>query len=505
MRARSFYYQGEFAREVRFENNENRQTSSVQLFVSLKGLNMKNINQITTFNLTKIAAVTLSALLIFGCDDVTPNTVSTSTNSSTDSSTDVSTSDLGQYAIITNMEAGSSGQMRYPVASITGSELTTGQVDASVFYSSSETETAYLTLFNVDGNTSGSVGEIQLDSGKIKVRTGGVSTESDVTFTTGEWINVNITWDIEAGTFTASVGGQSVGTFPLNNSAATGVDTIGFKIGNNDLTSSQEFLVDDFEIYSDVAGTTSVFIDDYESYVFEELLDGSGDPYKSETQPAVVGGDAVSDETTTDETTTVTDDFESYAAGTLISDANSAWSTANIIDDAEGTTTAEVSETMANGGLNSLYLADKNTGTKPYAWRTFSDTTVTSGSVSIDVYTPSNNAKTTYINVGVGKDNADRYFELRLSSNLGYENSDSGDVTISDSGFTQDAWHTVNIAWTEANIVTVSLDGTVIAENIDQSTLGLNANKPTQFTVYTGDTGGNDNEAYFDNLDSDLF
>ncbi|MGJ8580979.1 MAG: hypothetical protein ACSHWR_01555, partial [Psychromonas sp.] len=368
-------------------------------------------------------------------------------------------------------------------------------IDVNVFYSSSETETAYISLFNADTNTSGLVGEVQLDDGNIKIRSGESTTVG--TFTTGTWVNVNVTWSVTAGTYTVTVDGTEIGTYDFHNAEATGVDTVGFKIGTNALESSEEFLVDDLTIYSDEAGTTEVFFDDYEDYVVDELLDGAGDPYNDETQPAIVGGEA-SDDTDETDTSSVTDDFESYTVGDSISDASTDWSTANI----DNGSVAEVSETQANGGTQSLYLADLD-DSKPYAYRSFSSTG-TSGSVSVDVYTPSTNTKTTYINVGTGKNNADRYFEVRLSSSLGYENSTDGDVTL-DTSFAKDAWHTVTIAWTEADLVTISLDGTEVATDIDQTTLSLSSDTPTQFTVYTGDSDSTVNSAYFDNVDSDLF
>lgn len=224
-----------------------------------------------------------------------------------------------------------------------------------------------------------------------------------------------------------------------------------------------------------------------------ETVLGIQDPITETTTPVVT-------------TPTVTDDFESYTAGTLISDASQSWLTANIKDNSDslGTTTAEVSTTQSNGGVNSLYLADAHSGSKPFAYREFSAAS-TSGSVSIDVFTPSTNTKVTYINIGVGKNNSDRYFELRINGDdLEYE-AGSSDVDLAENGFTQDAWHTINIAWTSAGMVTVSLDGTAYSA-IDQSTTGLTStNIPTQFTIYTGDNSGKVNTAYFDNLDSDLF
>ncbi|MDN2663484.1 hypothetical protein OW492_08850 [Psychromonas sp. 14N.309.X.WAT.B.A12] len=308
--------------------------------------------------LTKIAAVTLSAALIFGCDDLefkesTSSTGETDSGSETDTGSE--TTDTGQYSILTNVEAGSSGQMRYDVAAVEGAELTEGQVDVNVFYSSSETETAYISLFNADTNTAGLVGEVQLDDGNIKIRSGDSTTVG--TFTTGTWVNVNVTWSVTAGTYTVTVDGTEIGTYDFHNSTATGVDTVGFKIGNNALTDSEEFLVDDFTIYSDEAGTTEVFFDDYEDYVVDELLDGAGDPYNDETQPAIVGGEASDD--TDDSDSTETDSTQVAAiADTDTSDT--------------GELRYKLSDTLATGQVNVSILYDAEEDLSAYV-TVFSD------------------------------------------------------------------------------------------------------------------------------------
>jgi hypothetical protein len=96
---------------------------------------MSKIKKGKKMQLTKIAAVTLSAALIFGCDDLEfKETTSTDTDSGseeTDTGTDTG-SETGQYAVLTNMEADSSGQLRYDVAEAQGEELTEGQLNVDL-------------------------------------------------------------------------------------------------------------------------------------------------------------------------------------------------------------------------------------------------------------------------------------------------------------------------------------------------------------------------------------
>ena len=76
---------------------------------------------------------------------------------------------------------------------------------------------------------------------------------------------------------------------------------------------------------------------------------------------------------------------------------------------------------------------------------------------SIDVFSPSTATKATYINVGIGKNNSDRYFEIRLNKdNLEIE---AGDNDLELGEFTQDEWHTVQMSWTNTGIFTIILDG----------------------------------------------
>lgn len=210
-------------------------------------------------------------------------------------------------------------------------------------------------------------------------------------------------------------------------------------------------------------------------------------------------------ETPTEATADV--DFDFYSVGQVISDVSDSWATANMKDNSDGlgTTTAEVSDAQSSSGDNSLFLEDLHSNSKPFAYREFADGPATSGSVTFDVYTPATNTKVTYINVGTSKDNSGRYFEIRLNKDdLEYEDSANGDVDLATDGFAMAAWHTITIAWTVENMVTVTLDDTTY-DAIDQTTLGLEGGTPSQLTIYTGDNSSNVNTAYFDNIASDLF
>lgn len=418
---------------------------------------MSKIKKGKKMQLTKIAAVTLSAALIFGCDDLEfKETTSTDTDSGseeTDTGTDTS-SETGQYAVLTNIEADSSGQLRYDVAEAQGEELTEGQLNVDVFYSSSETETTYISLFNADTNTSGLIGEVQLDEGNVKVRSGDSTTVS--TFTTDTWVNVNVTWDVATATYTVSINDSVIGTYNFHNPDATGVDTIGFKVANNAATDSEEFLVDNIAIYSDAAGTTEVFSDDFEDYALEEVLDGVDDPYNDETQPAVVGGEASDDTTDTDTDT-----------------------------DTESNQVAKISDTL-----------DSDTGELRYKF----DATDTTGAANVSVYYEVGGEQTAYVTLyDEGHSTSSLIADIRLKS--GNVTIRTADESSASTGLTfpEGEWFDVNLTWdTETtNQYTLTVNG------VESGPYSAKSANPVQTVAlrFNDNSGVTAESVYFDNLE----
>jgi hypothetical protein len=196
-------------------------------------------------------------------------------------------------------------------------------------------------------------------------------------------------------------------------------------------------------------------------------------------------------------------DFDDFEAGTQIDAASASWSVQKV----DGTSLiAEVSSNKAKSGSNSLYLLDNSTADKPYALLSFANGAAAEGSVSFDVYIPGTNSKTSYINFGTGKNNSNRYFELRISGSgkVEYEaGSDDPDIA----SITTDQWHRYTVDWADGAF-SVSIDGASIANATDVTveSTGLNvSNIPTTITFYTGDTSSTGTVCYIDNISSDLF
>ncbi|WP_413284035.1 hypothetical protein [Vibrio sp. MA40-2] len=451
---------------------------------------------------------------------------------------DYSTNDLIVSAItIANNQAGSNnmlhildtnhngakedtGELRIKLADSTSvAAITSGKLTVDLIYQEDSdskedadgtSDNAYISLYASDTSNSFLHGEVAFEKGKIKFRDASKTlTDTGGTFELGETLNVEVSWLPDSFSFTVN------GIEYINGGAVTdgsAVTTIAVRLGANSDTTNFEILGDNLMVFSSDTGS--------EERIFEENFDGHVTGFdlatfydKNSSEATVVNysntegpTDSV-DPCDTESNIVITDNFESYTVGQLISSENSTWTTQNIFDDvsdASGTTSAEVSDVQASGcGNQSLYLTDHHTSAKPYAMREFSSP-ATSGSVSIDAYFPSTNNKSTYINIGEGKNNSQRYFELNQSGNkLKYE-AGSDDVTIAD--IVTDQWYAITISWTENGLVTVLLDDKVVADNIEQSSTGLDPTIiPSQITLITGDNSGNANEAYFDNLHSDLF
>lgn len=161
---------------------------------------------------------------------------------------------------------------------------------------------------------------------------------------------------------------------------------------------------------------------------------------------------------------------------------------------------AEISSDMAFSGSQSLKLVDDSTSNKPFARTEFSTGEAYEGSVSTMVYIPSGNVKSTYIAIGTGKNNSDRYFEVKLSASgtVQYENG-SDDPKVGKVSL--DEWHKFDLSWAEG-VFSVVIDG----EQLVDEAIVLNADQiPTGVTFYTGDKANAGNIAYFDDLTSDLF
>ena len=200
----------------------------------------------------------------------------------------------GQYASITDTMTDDAGELRFK-----DSLLETGKLTASFNKAEGDSKDAYIGLYGSSTSTSNAVIDLRIQNGGFVVRNNADAILSAVTFTTGDWHDVEITWDAtsttQVATLTLTIDDVTYGPFLSATTeggdlTSDGVSTVIFKLGDNGGVASTAFLVDDFNLYSDIAGTTEVFTDDFEGYAVGDSLDtdNAASPYNSSSAEVVV-------------------------------------------------------------------------------------------------------------------------------------------------------------------------------------------------------------------------
>ena len=160
---------------------------------------------------------------------------------------------------------------------------------------------AFLTLFNSSTNNAGAILDLRIRDSSFGVRdsAAGDTAAGGLPLTLDAFMDVVVTWEYPGGDtavapqVTVEVDGTSIGPFTTANSPFGGVTHVAFRFGDNGGARPATGIVsvDDFAIYSDTAGTTEVFSDDFESYSDGDSLDtdNTASPYNSSTSEATVG------------------------------------------------------------------------------------------------------------------------------------------------------------------------------------------------------------------------
>ncbi len=223
------------------------------------------------------------------------------------------------------------GELRFKLSDESIDPITAGKMTVSfrkeagaVNNNPNDTDTdnkdAYIGLFGSKIGTGYELIELRVQEGTYVIRgqegtvdVNAASVGDNATFTGTEWVDLEITWDATnasdsvAPLMTLTINGTAVSAsaFSTYNSGKTdstygthfatimaGVQALVFKIGDNDATIATSFYIDDIKLYSDTAGTTLVFSDDFElpAYVVGASLDTDNvdSPYNSSTNEAVV-------------------------------------------------------------------------------------------------------------------------------------------------------------------------------------------------------------------------
>ena len=228
---------------------------------------------------------------------------------------------LTQVAKITDT-GGDTGEIRFSVSNLRQGKLSASFSKEVALGSDGNNKDAYITLYGSSGSSSESLIDLriqgsQTDSAgavidpRFLVRNTDNSAYPGNTITAPfveeQFYDVEIAWDLDATEqLTVTIDGEVIGGGSFSTAAVVdsdftsldqwfvdGVKSIQFRFGDNDRTIPfGAFYVDNIQVFSDTAGTTSVFTDNFEGYSVGEGLDGDGSLYSTAIYSEVAVFDA---------------------------------------------------------------------------------------------------------------------------------------------------------------------------------------------------------------------
>ncbi|WP_016954253.1 VCBS domain-containing protein [Catenovulum agarivorans] len=183
-----------------------------------------------------------------------------------------------KVAKISDTDSGDSGELRHEFEN---GALKTGKITArfnkdEVLTSDGSVKEAYIALWGTSTSTSNALVDLRISNGSFKIRE--ATTDVTPTFNIGEWVDVEMTWDATnasdtvAPLVTVKINGVDSGlgqfsSFSKDLSAISGgVTKLVLKLSDNSATVTGSVYYDDLKVYSDVAGTTLEWEEDFETY-----------------------------------------------------------------------------------------------------------------------------------------------------------------------------------------------------------------------------------------------
>ncbi|MBV1909611.1 MAG: VCBS domain-containing protein [Kangiellaceae bacterium] len=205
-----------------------------------------------------------------------------------------------QFAQIVDTLDTDTGELRYELAA--NGPLVAGRLEIAVkrMDDTLGDGDAFITLFNENTNNDGAILDLRIRDDSFGVRAPSTIDTSTLPHTLDSFMNVAVTWEYPGGDpattlpeVSITVDGVSLAPYTLDNNAFNGVTHVALRFGDNGgvRLATGIFSVDELAIYSDTAGTTEVFADDFESYLEGDSLDddNAASPYHSNTSEATVG------------------------------------------------------------------------------------------------------------------------------------------------------------------------------------------------------------------------
>lgn len=206
-------------------------------------------------------------------------------------------------AKITDNMTDDAGELRYKLdSSINSGKLTVSFLkEDNATTSDGIAKDAYIGLYGESTSTSNALLDLRIQADKFVIRDQDIDVE--IPFIPGKWNDVEMTWDatLASGSIpplvTIAINGTSVTTEAFSSASSslsdvmTGVRYAIFKLGDNSSTiPNAAYYIDNIKLYSDQAGSSVAFEDDFETYNLGDSLDDDNvsSPYNSSTASAVV-------------------------------------------------------------------------------------------------------------------------------------------------------------------------------------------------------------------------
>lgn len=201
-------------------------------------------------------------------------------------------------AVVIDTNDGDTGELRYK---IDGDGLAQGKITAKVKRLDDDLGDgdAFITLYNTSTNNGGALLDLRIKDDSFSVRDSSVDA-SVATVILDQFMDVEITWEYPGGDTSVSpiikvsIDSVDLATdgFTTTSSPVGGLTHVAFRLGDNSrvMADTGKFTIDDFFLYSDIAGTQLVFSDDFENYANGDSLDtdNAASPYNSSTSEATV-------------------------------------------------------------------------------------------------------------------------------------------------------------------------------------------------------------------------
>ncbi|MFT6528627.1 MAG: VCBS repeat-containing protein [Psychrosphaera sp.] len=460
------------------------------------------------------ANTTVAALS--GVEDTITETVSIASADGTSASIVITITGVApdKVAKISDSDEGDTGELYYSFES----GLTTGKLSLSILYGELETETAYISLYDTEGSTSSLIGELSLNEGAYGLRLNtykegttpskanketSVVSEDAIeapNFTAGQWIDIVMTWDTssttEVGTYSVMIDGTSYGPFvsqlPI---PGTAVESMTVRLSSNGSTSSDAVYVNDLNLYSDVAGTTSVLSEDFEGFTVGDKLDtsNSDSPFGSRTFEAEVVVYGMEDSSGEGEGT------GGGNGGNLSGDDVAPGTSGNKVALIKDTMTDDAGELRykLSTSVNGVSTISKGKLTASFSKTAASTCTIDSNvkDAYIAIYGASTSSYNALVDLRIDGSDYPTDYAIRNKNEDGNKTID-----LASPSFVADTWTNIEINWDATNatatvgpLVSMSINGTSVGDawnSYSESVADL-ASGASTFVFKLGDTDAN--------------